>query len=199
MTILRQRAPASDGPRRAQFAAAFQDVYEPLQRYVRRRAAPGDVDDIVADTLTVLWRRLDDMPPEQPLPWCYGVARRCLANHRRGAARRTALTERLGAQRPVADAEPLQTDDALDAALATLGADDREIVRLWAWEGLPPREIGVVMSMSANAVSIRLHRAKRSLAALLRPAVGDHAGGKESAMDGHVVGGGTASTPKEAR
>ena len=39
-----------------------------------------------------------------------------------------------------------------------------EIVLLWAWEGLPPRDIAVAMGLSANAVSIRLHRVKQRLA-----------------------------------
>jgi RNA polymerase sigma-70 factor (ECF subfamily) len=53
------------------------------------------------------------------------------------------------------------------AALATLGELDREVVRLWAWEGLAPREIAVVTGLSANAVSIRLHKARKRLAASL--------------------------------
>ena len=53
------------------------------------------------------------------------------------------------------------------AALAGLRELDREVVQLWAWEGLAPREIAVVTGLSANAVSIRLHKAKKNLAGLL--------------------------------
>ena len=38
---------------------------------------------------------------------------------------------------------------------------------LWAWEELAPREIATVTGLTANAVSIRLHRAKKRLAAEL--------------------------------
>ena len=52
----------------------------------------------------------------------------------------------------------------LDAALARLSDADRELVHLWAWEGLEPREIAVVLDSTPNAISIRLHRVRRRLA-----------------------------------
>lgn len=194
----RRRPPAApDALRRARFEASFAEVYEPLQRYVRRRAAHHVVDDVVADALSVLWRRLDDVPDGQLLPWCYGVARRCLANHRRGDQRALRLRDRLAAQlHDVAD--PGSGDAALDAALATLSADDREIVRLWAWEGLPPRDIGAVMAMTANAVSIRLHRARRSLATTLSTTRDDGDVGKELSASGHTAVEDTPVTTEEA-
>lgn len=52
--------------------------------------------------LLVLWRRADDIPGDAPLPWCYAVARRCLANHRRSAQRRLRLLSRLTDEVPLA-------------------------------------------------------------------------------------------------
>lgn len=174
--------------RRRRFEALFREVYEPLQRYALRRIDPATADDVVADALLVLWRRLDDVPADAALPWCYGVARRCLANRRRGTERQTHLVDRLMGERA---ATPVDTDPALDDALATLGADDREIVRLWAWEQLPPREIAVVLGISANAASIRVHRAKTRLAAALV--------GKNGVDAGHEgVGNTPAASTKEA-
>ena len=147
--------------RRARFELLFGVVYEPLQRYALRRTDPATADDVVADALLVLWRRLDEVPDDAVLPWCYGVARRCLANRRRSADRQAGLMDRLMGERP---SSPVEADPALEVALASLDADDREIVRLWAWEQLPPREIAVVLGISANAATIRLHRAKQRLA-----------------------------------
>ncbi|NNE95898.1 MAG: RNA polymerase subunit sigma-24, partial [Acidimicrobiales bacterium] len=48
---------------RARFEAVAAEVYEPLQRYLRRRAASSDADELLDDVLLVLWRRLDDIPP----------------------------------------------------------------------------------------------------------------------------------------
>jgi RNA polymerase sigma-70 factor (ECF subfamily) len=177
-----------DPARRARFERLFADVYEPLQRFVRRRAGVAAVDDVVADTLLVLWRRLDDVPEGAALPWCFGTARRCLANARRADERRDRLTRRVASE-PVPTAS--ESDDTdLIAALAELPAEDREIVRLWAWEQLAPREIAVVLAISPNAASIRLHRAKRRLADRL-------GSGKDGAPAGHNPAGDRAGRTEE--
>lgn len=151
--------------RRDRFEAALQEVYEPLQRYLGRRCAPDDADEVLNDTLLTIWRRLDDVPADRRLPWTYGVARRCLANHRRGTVRRFRLAEKTagvaGAQRH--DQWTNDADAALHDAMGRLGNDDREIVRLWAWERLEPREIAEVLGTSANAVSVKLSRIRRRL------------------------------------
>ena len=76
-----------DPARERRFEAVAREVYEPLQRYLRRRANADDAGDVLADSLLTIWRRIDDVPADDPLPWCYGVARRSLANHRRGRSR----------------------------------------------------------------------------------------------------------------
>lgn len=157
---------ANDPPgRRARFEALVEVVYEPLQRYARRRCDPHAADDVVADALLVLWRRLDDVPDGAELPWCYRVAANCLANHRRGAQRSARLVGRISALDPPVevDRHAAPPDPLLHAALATLAPADQEVLRLWAWEGLAPAEIALVLEVSANAVSIRLHRAKARL------------------------------------
>ncbi len=68
-------------------------------------------------------------------------------------------------------------DDRLAEALGALPEADRELLRLWAWEQLPPREIAVVLGTSANAATIRLHRAKKRLRQLLT--------GKDAHAPGH--------------
>ena len=149
--------PAAD--RRAAFELLFTAVYEPLQRYLRRRTDPTTAEDVLGDALLVLWRRLDDVPPEAPLAWAYGVARGCLANAVRRAGRQQRLVHRL-ADEPTS--EPA-VDADLEEALEALPSADRELLHLWAWEQLPPREIAVVLGISPNAASIRLHRATTKL------------------------------------
>jgi RNA polymerase sigma-70 factor, ECF subfamily len=151
---------AQDVERRRRFERLVTDVYGPLQRYLLRRADPTGADDVLGDVLLVLWRRLDDVPRESPLPWAYGVARGCLANHLRSAARQERLVHRLAQERPREEADD---DGRLRQALETLPEADQEVLRLWAWEQLPPREIALAMGLTANAVSLRLHRAKRRL------------------------------------
>lgn len=165
--------------RRARFEALAADVYEPVQRYVRRRVDGAAVDDVVADTMLALWRRLDDIPSAAGLAWAYAVARRQVANHRRATKRHLRLVQRAGAQpTPTAPTDgPL--DAELHAALADLPTADREILRLWAWEGLEAAAIGTALDLTANAAAIRLHRAKAKLRERLAP------GRKDPAPSGH--------------
>lgn len=128
---------STDPERRARFEAIVSEVTAPLDRYLRRRVNTADAADVLNDTLLVVWRRLDEVP-EPPLPWCYGVARRCLANARRGDRRRLRLVERIGRRRIDDQAgDPQREIDAgdpvLHAALGDLTTSEAEIVRLWAW------------------------------------------------------------------
>ena len=173
--------PDPHAQREARFRAVFAETHDPVRRYVARRAAAADVDDVVADAMLVLWRRLDELPVGAELPWAYGVARRCLANQRRSAERHLGLVTRL-AQEPAEEEPSDGVDGPLHDALAALGADDREVLTLWAWEGLAPSEIALALGITSNAASIRLHRAKRRLKSLL-------AAGKDRSTAGHAAGG----------
>ena len=156
----------NDSARRAAYEDLMGQVYEPLQRYLRRRCAAADVDDVFVDALTALWQRLEEVPAGRELPWAYGVARRCLANHRRSGARRSRLLERVGRQH-AEEVSPQWTsaaDVALQEALDRLPERDREIIRLWGWERLQPREIAEVVGDTPNAVSVRLGRIQSRLA-----------------------------------
>ena len=143
----------------ARFEAVAAEVWEPLQRYLRRRADPTTADDVLGDVLLVMWRRREDVPEGAELPWAYGVARGCLANARRSDERRLRLVRRLESEPVAAPSD----DPDLDEALARLRSEDRELVRLWAWEGLEPRDIAVVLGITPNAASIRLHRVRERL------------------------------------
>ena len=163
---------SSDLDRRQRFEAVVDVVYEPLQRYLGRRMQSADVSDLLNDALLVIWRRLDDIPADDPLPWSYGVAKRCLANHRRGDRRRLRLVGRLVERSPgpvvdVGVPEAGFDHPELEAALRELDEGERELIRLWAWEQLEPREIAVVLGTTPNAVSLRLTRAKRKLTSSL--------------------------------
>lgn len=147
--------------RRQRFQSIFDACYRPLVAYARRRCSPADADDLVAEVLTVAWRRLDDIPTGAELPWLYGVARRLLANQRRGASRRLRLLDRLQREPAAQPASP--AGDHLLDALARLSADDQEVLRLAAWEQLKPAEIATVLGCSDNAAALRLSRARARL------------------------------------
>ena len=51
----------------ARYRLLLEQVWEPLQRYLRRRTE--DADDVLAETALTLWRRLDDVPADASLAW----------------------------------------------------------------------------------------------------------------------------------
>ena len=175
---------ASAAERRARFEAIAPELVEPLRRFLVRRTDPATADDVLAETLLVCWRRLDDVPVDAALPWAYGVARNCLANAQRSGRRQERLAARVAVVDPPAESVPGPgeggaLDERLDAALAELTETEAELIRLWAWEQLTPAEIAAVLDITPNAVSIRLHRAREKLKELLRKN-GDASGHEES-------------------
>lgn len=149
--------------RHRRFEALAAEVFDPLQRYLLRRMNADDAADAFSETLMTIWRRLDDVPSQNPLPWCYGVARRVASNHRRGRKRHLQLVERLEREPAPAPSEEF-ADPELEAALAALPDSDRELLHLWAWEGLEPRDIATVTGLTVNAATLRLSRARKKLA-----------------------------------
>jgi RNA polymerase sigma factor (sigma-70 family) len=157
--------------RRHRFEQLFAAHHDLLLAYLlRRTSTTDDAADVLAETFLTAWRRLDQVPAgEAARPWLYGVARRVLANHRRGENRRAALTAKLRGELAAAHPAPgaeLASGPAGEA-FRQLPERDREVLALTAWEGLPPAEIAVVLGCSRNAVRIRLHRARRRFTRLL--------------------------------
>jgi RNA polymerase sigma factor (sigma-70 family) len=151
----------------------FDALFSAYQRHVlayamRRTRTSADAEDVAAETFTIAWRKFDAIPVSEPLPWLYAVARRVLANQRRGLGRRERLVTRL---RVDDVATPDRAGDDRDgpafAALASLSPADQEILRLVAWEELGNHAIAAVLGITPNAVAIRLHRARGRFAVAL--------------------------------
>lgn len=150
----------------------FRDLYAAHVRAImayalRRTDEVEDAGDAVAETFLVAWRRLPEVPAgDNARAWLYGVARRALANQRRGEHRRHRLSERLRddlAAVAAGERSSGEHDGQLRSALESLQPDDREILRLSAWEELSPSQAARVLGISAIAARSRLHRARRRL------------------------------------
>jgi RNA polymerase sigma-70 factor (ECF subfamily) len=160
---------------RAREEALFAELFRRHHRVVRdfcRRRVPCDlVDDAVAETFLVAWRRLADIPDgDEALVWLYGVAYRVIGHQWRTTARRRRLDGRL---RAVVDRPAPGADDSaiygveyrlvLEAA-ARLAPTDAEVLRLVAWEQLGVADVAAVLGITPNAATQRLHRARCNLA-----------------------------------
>jgi RNA polymerase sigma-70 factor (ECF subfamily) len=152
-----------DGTGTLRFEALFRVHAGAVRTYVCRRCGVDAADDVVADVFVVAWRRLDDVP-DDPLPWLLGVARRVLANRRRGEARRHALLGRVRFEShevmPVSGAQPDSGGRVL-RVLSSLSDRDREALLLVAWEGLSAAQAAKVLGVSPNTFAARLARARR--------------------------------------
>jgi RNA polymerase sigma factor (sigma-70 family) len=163
-----RRGFATPDERRRTFEQVYAACHDPVLGYVLRRADNAhDAADILAETFLTAWRRLEDMPRgDAARPWLYGIARRVLANHYRGARRQAALSERRRADL-TASYRPAEYDEdlaAVAAAFRALSDDDRELLSLVGWEDLDPGQIATALGCSRNAVRIRLRRARKRFA-----------------------------------
>jgi RNA polymerase sigma-70 factor (ECF subfamily) len=170
--------------RRERFESVYRELYEPICGYALRRVRePEDAAEVIAETFATLWRRFDRCPQGEELrPWLFGVARRVIANQRRGDRRRSALGERLAANfEPAAVAliGPPEVESELARAFAALNDSDRELLSLVAWEGLSREELAVALGTSRAVVRLRLHRARKRLRAAVPPTQTRLTGGAE--------------------
>ncbi|MFD9947377.1 RNA polymerase sigma factor [Nonomuraea sp. NPDC059023] len=153
--------------RKRRFEEIYAAQYPDILAYIRRRMdGHDDAADALAETFSIAWRRLDDIPEgRRARLWLYGVARKVVANGHRAESRRSDLVERLGlhlAQWAEASGPEEVTD--VRKAFSRLSQEDREVLSLAGWEGLSSAEIATVLGCSRGAARIRLHRARKRLA-----------------------------------
>jgi RNA polymerase sigma-70 factor, ECF subfamily len=154
--------------REQRFRALYEAHAGAVLRYARRRAFGADAEDVLAEVFLVAWRRLDDVPENGGI-WLLGVARRVLANQRRGRTRQLAVRDRLALDTRGGDASTLEPRGAgrVAQALDRLSERDRELLLLLAWEGLTNDEAAGVLQIQPRTLRVRLHRARRRFAQAL--------------------------------
>jgi len=154
----------------ALLASIYRRYSADVSAYALRRCRPDDAADVVAETFVVAWRRIQDVPEEPAVkPWLLGVARRVLANQRRGIRRRSELVRKVSTYLVA----PLQNVSAIEQfgeaqmvvdALKQLSSSDQELLMLVAWEELTPSEVATTLGVSGATVRKRLFRARKRLA-----------------------------------
>ncbi len=152
------------------FGELYRAHYPSIHAYCRRRTDPARLDDAVAETFLVAWRRIDDVPDgREALLWLYRVAHRVVGHQWRSSARRSRLGRRVGGQRaPEAPgpAERAVNDDECRRVLEAiehLKPADAELLLLVAWEQLSTADLATVLDVSPNTASQRLSRARKQL------------------------------------
>ena len=147
--------------------ARFRPVFSHLgavKAYARRRGSL-DADALAADVMTIAWRRLADVPEDDPRPWLYATARNLLLAESRKATTERRHRHELAAPEPAPDV--FELDPQLAAALKELSPHDREALLLIAWEELTPTEAARSLGIKPTAFRVRLLRARRRVEAKL--------------------------------
>jgi RNA polymerase sigma-70 factor (ECF subfamily) len=173
---------------RSRFEALYQAHAGAVWTYVRRRSDAQAADDVVADVFVVAWRRVKDVP-DDPLPWLLGVARRMLANRRRGWARAQALRDRMAVEQATAPSTgglKSESDHAVLRALGALSERDREVLLLVGWEGLEPAQAARALGVHPNTFAARMYRARRRFARALA-AESDQSGQPSTSANAEVL------------
>jgi RNA polymerase sigma factor (sigma-70 family) len=169
-------SPSLSNVQRDRFEASFRDHYRDVLAFAMRRLEDrGGAEDAASETLAIAWRRRDQIPADDSLPWLYAVALRVIANQRRSAQRKQRLRKRVADearsnQRHSLDpAEHVIERGEFFAAFSKLRESDKEILRLVAWDGLDPDQAARVLDCTPATYRVRLHRARRRLAKQLGP------------------------------
>lgn len=156
-----------DDDRRALLDQWFRADANRVLAYLLHRTDPQTAQDVLQEVFVTAFRKADDVP-RPPTGWLFGTARRLLANKHRGNRRHDDLIARLlddvGQE---ADADVAEVKEAFAQTLATLSPGDREVLTLTGWYDLTPREAAEALGISAATYAVRLHRARKRLAAAL--------------------------------
>jgi RNA polymerase sigma-70 factor (ECF subfamily) len=132
--------------------------------YVAYRIGDGpDAEDVTSTAIerAVRYRASFDPRKGEPLGWVLGIARGCIADHRRNRRATSQFDESLHALGDLeGDAERRLS---VRRAVATLDERDRELVALRYGADLTTREIGRLLGMQTNAVDVALHRCRGRL------------------------------------
>lgn len=151
-----------------QFSEVFRQHLPALSRFLSRRVAPDDIDDIAAQTFEVAWLKRDQVTEGEELPWLYRIATFHIANHRRRSL--SAIVYLQSALRPDSAPSP-EAIAILDADLAvawrSLTPSERTLLSLTAFEGLAVKDAASVLGIKPNAASLKLLRARKKLQELL--------------------------------
>ena len=144
-------------------ASLFDRYRLPVYRFLRRLLRDNGVaEDLTQETFVrAMGSRYHADGRERA--WLFQIARNLARDHVRAASRRPALVELAD----VTGGGDFTCATELDAALAAIAADDREVFLLKEVGGLSYSEIADACDLTVDAVRSRLHRTRLILRAAL--------------------------------
>ncbi len=138
-----------------------------------------DAEDVVQEAFLRLWRQGDEVDPDRVAGWLARVIHNlCIDQTRRRKVVRTHFgrpdpdaAAELHVEGPLGDPEwALRLDQRqqliLDA-MATLSAETRSVMMMHYFQGMKLQEIAEALGKTVSALKVQVHRARRSLRAVL--------------------------------
>ena len=160
------------------FSVVFDSHFVTIHRFLYRRVGRDAADELAAETFAEAFRRRHtyDATRAAVRPWLFGIATNLLRHHLRAERRQLRAYARTGVD-PVLHPDLEAVDSRVDAdamgtqlalGLASLRADDRDVLLLYAWGDLGYQEIAQALAIPVGTVRSRLHRARRRIRELLK-------------------------------
>lgn len=159
---------------RDQFEQLYRRYHPRLHRFLRRYTARPDlIDEVVNETLWVVWRKAAEFRAESRVStWVLGIAYRCMLKALRGQGPGhepiEALTSHEGEATQVAhDGQAGELNDWIASGLRSLPEDLRTTMELAYFFGHSCEEIAEVMGCAVGTVKSRMFHARVRLRHLL--------------------------------
>ena len=140
-----------------------------LRAYFARRLATPEAEDLVQETLIAIHTRRASYDRSLPFTaWLHAVARYKLIDHlRRAKLRRTLPLEEADCVVAGESEESVSAKRDVERLLAALPESRRKLVRQVKIEGVSVAEAAAQSGLSESAVKVGVHRALKSLSAMI--------------------------------
>ena len=146
------------------FTEIYRATLPDISRFIARRCAPGDVEDLAADLYEIAWSKRRTIPAGLEFPWLVKTARYLISNRNRKQGNRNRIMALLEDPIAAPSAESIALADfELADAWKRLSERDREVLALWAFEGLEGEALAQALEVTVGAAAVRLTRARQRL------------------------------------
>ncbi|MFA5921378.1 MAG: RNA polymerase sigma factor [Methylococcaceae bacterium] len=152
------------------FEVFYKIYYSKLFRFIQRIThQPESVEELIQETLLVVWEKPDGFNHTSKIStWVFGIAYNKALKLMSKKARRSSnvdvndLLETIGD--PAANpAQNLESEDWLSYALSILPPDQRAVIELTFYHGLPYQDIAKILNCPENTVKTRMFHARKKL------------------------------------
>lgn len=161
---------------------SFEDIYEELfpviYRFVRVRIPRSDVDDVVAEVMTKIWRGLPKYRGSGLKTWALRITYNHIADYYRNSKRVPILIPLEEITSDSDQSEKWLTLLGISQALASLPSKQVAVIQLRLVEGFSAIEVAGILGMTQEGVDSLLYRAKKQFRKLYQQ-IGTTGGGQK--------------------